>query len=65
MTELETATARLRIVERDLVDPETVEERRQLVEDQKVAGTASLLSEVVARPARLARQDCRIVWSVT
>lgn len=42
LTELETARARLRIVERDLVDPETVEERRKLVGDQKVAETAVL-----------------------
>lgn len=42
LTELETAKARLRIVERDLVDPDTVEERRKLVEDQRLAETATL-----------------------
>ena len=53
LTELETAKARLRIVERDLVDPEALEERRQLVEDQKVAETASLrLSAAEAQHGR-------------
>lgn len=44
LTELDTARARLKIVQRDLVDPETVEERRKLVADQKVAETAALRS---------------------
>lgn len=44
LTELDTAKARLKIVERDLVDPEAVEERRRLVADQKVAETAALRS---------------------
>lgn len=40
--ELENARASLRIVERDLADPETAEERRRLEADQKLAETASL-----------------------
>lgn len=44
LTELDTAKARLKIVERDLVDPETAEERRRLVADQKVAETVTLRS---------------------
>lgn len=55
LTELETAKARLRIVERDLVDPETIEGRRQLVEDQKVAETASL--RLSAAEAQLGRAE--------
>ncbi len=53
LTELDTAKSRLRIVERDLVDPETVEERRQLAEGQKLAETASLrLSAAEAQHGR-------------
>ncbi len=55
LTELDTAKARLRIVQRDLIDPETVEERRQLVEDQKVAETAALRS--TAAEAQHGRAD--------
>lgn len=42
LNDLETARARLRIVERDLADPETAEERRKLTADLKVAETTSL-----------------------
>ncbi|WP_294299465.1 AAA family ATPase [uncultured Sphingomonas sp.] len=42
LTDLDGAKARLRIVERDIADPETVEQRRRLEEDQKLAETASL-----------------------
>lgn len=55
LTELDAARARLRIVQRDLADPETVEERRRLVEDQKVAETAALRS--VAAEAQHGRAD--------
>lgn len=44
LNDLEGAKARLMIVERDIVDPETVEERRKLVEDQKTAETVTLRS---------------------
>jgi hypothetical protein len=44
LNDLDTAKARLKIVERDIVDPETVEERRKLVEDQKTAETVALRS---------------------
>jgi hypothetical protein len=55
LTELDTAKARLRIVQRDLIDPETVEERCKLVEDQKVAETAALRS--TAAEAQHGRAD--------
>lgn len=42
LADLEVAKARLKIIERDIVDPETVEERRSLVEDQKTAETVTL-----------------------
>lgn len=42
LTDLDNARARLRIVERDLADPEAVEERRRLEADEKLAETASL-----------------------
>ena len=42
LSDLDTAKARLKIVERDLVDPETVGERRKLVDDQRLAETAAL-----------------------
>lgn len=44
LNDLDGAKARLKIVERDIVDPETVEERRKLVEDQKTAENATLRS---------------------
>lgn len=44
LNDLEGAKARLMIVERDIVDPVTVEERRTLVEDQKTAETVTLRS---------------------
>jgi len=55
LNDLDTAKARLRIVERDLVDPETVEERGKLVGDQKVAETAALRS--TATEAQHGRAD--------
>lgn len=42
LSDLDGAKARLRIVERDLADPETGEQRRRLESDQKLAETASL-----------------------
>lgn len=42
LNDLDGAKARLRIVERDLADPETGEQRRRLESDQKLAETASL-----------------------
>jgi hypothetical protein len=42
LNDLETAKARLKIVERDIADPETVDERQKLVEDQKTAETVAL-----------------------
>lgn len=44
LNDLEIAKGRLRIVERDLVDPSTVHERSKLEADQKVAETVSLRS---------------------
>ncbi|WP_158298631.1 AAA family ATPase [Sphingomonas psychrotolerans] len=44
LNELDSAKARLRLVERDLADPDSAEERRKLEADQKVAETASLRS---------------------
>ncbi|WP_342248774.1 AAA family ATPase [Sphingomonas sp. OTU376] len=44
LSELELARARLRIVERDLVDPETAEQRRMLAEQLKLAESATLRS---------------------
>ena len=55
LTDLDNAMARLRIVQRDLVDPETVEERRKLVENQRVAETAALRS--TAAEAQHGRAD--------
>lgn len=42
LNDLDGVKARLRIVQRDLVDPETLAERRKLEADQKIAETASL-----------------------
>lgn len=42
LADLEATKARLKILERDLVDPETVAKRKKLQEDQKVAETAAL-----------------------
>jgi hypothetical protein len=42
LNDLDGAKGRLRIVERDLADPETGEQRRSLQSDQKLAETASL-----------------------
>jgi DNA repair exonuclease SbcCD ATPase subunit len=42
LTELEGATSRLRILERELVDPETAEQRKRLEDDQKSAESAAL-----------------------
>lgn len=44
LNDLAISKARLAIVERDIVDPETAEERRKLVEDQKTAETVALRS---------------------
>lgn len=44
LVDLENAQTRLRLVERDLVDPGMVEERRALEADEKLAETASLRS---------------------
>jgi hypothetical protein len=44
LTELDAARSRLKILERDLADPEATEQRRKLVEDQKTAETAALRS---------------------
>lgn len=44
LSDLDNARARLRIVERDLVDPESLEQRRALEADSKLAETASLRS---------------------
>lgn len=55
LSDLDTAKARLRIVERDLVDPETVEQRKKLEEDQKIAETVSLRS--TAAEAQYGRAD--------
>ena len=42
LTELETAKSQLRILERDLLDPEAVDQRKKLEVDQKVAETSAL-----------------------
>jgi chromosome segregation ATPase len=42
LSELESARARLRIVERDLVDPEAAEQRRKLEEDLRIGESAQL-----------------------
>lgn len=42
LAELDSAKSRLKILERDLADPETAERRKKLEEDQKVAETAAL-----------------------
>ncbi|GGJ36232.1 hypothetical protein CDQ92_10650 [Sphingopyxis bauzanensis] len=42
LTDLESAKSRLRIVERDLADPEVTEQRKQLEGDKKVAETITL-----------------------
>lgn len=42
LADLETAKSRLKILERDLVDPEAVEQRRKLENDLKTAETAAL-----------------------
>lgn len=55
LSELDKAKSRLRIVERDLADPETAEQRRKLEEDQKVAETVSLRS--TAAEAQYERAD--------
>ncbi|MDT1064367.1 AAA family ATPase [Paracoccus sp. CPCC 101403] len=55
LSDLDNAKARLRIVERDLLDPETVEERRELEADVKLAETASLRSS--AAEAQHGRSD--------
>ncbi len=55
LNDLDGAKARLRIVQRDLVDPETFEERRRLEADQKVAETASL--RLAAAEAEHGRAD--------
>lgn len=60
--DLATAKARLRIVERDLVDPETSEERRKLVDDQKTAETAALRS--TAAEAQHGRADEQVKTAV-
>lgn len=55
LNDLDSAKSRLRIVERDLADPQTVEERRKLEDDQKVAETASL--RVATAEAQHGRAD--------
>jgi DNA repair exonuclease SbcCD ATPase subunit len=55
LTDLDAAKSRLRILERDLVDPEAVERRQKLAADQKVAETAALRS--TAAEAELGRAD--------
>ncbi len=55
LTELDAARSRLRIIERDLVDPEAAEQRKKLEADQKVAETASLRS--TAAEAQFGRAD--------
>jgi len=55
LNDLDGAKARLRIVQRDLIDPLTVEERRKLEADQKVAETASL--RLAAAEAQHGRAD--------
>jgi AAA domain len=42
LNDLDSAKARLKIVERDIIDPETLEDRRKLIEDQKTAETVAL-----------------------
>lgn len=53
--ELEGARSRLRILERDLVDPETMEQRTKLKEDEKVAETTAL--RATAAEAEFGRAD--------
>ena len=55
LNELETARARLRIVERDLMAPETAEQKRKLESDQKIAETVLLRSS--AADAQYGRSD--------
>jgi len=55
LNDLDGAKTRLRIVQRDLVDPETFEERRRLEADQKIAETASL--RLVAAEAEHGRAE--------
>lgn len=55
LNDLDIAKARLRIVQRDLADPGMGEERRKLVDDQKLAETAALRS--TAAEAQYGRAD--------
>lgn len=55
LSDLDNARARLRMVERDLLDQETIEERRRLKADAKLAETASLRSS--AAEAQHGRSD--------
>lgn len=55
LAELEVAKSQLRLVERDLVDPEAVEQRKKLEADQKVAETAAL--RLTALEAQYERAD--------
>lgn len=55
LSELDAAKSRLRILERDLVDPEAAEQRRKLEVDQKVAETAAL--RLTAAEAQFGRAD--------
>ncbi|HNP15281.1 MAG TPA: hypothetical protein PKI99_02305, partial [Terrimesophilobacter sp.] len=55
LTELDAAKSRLRLLERDLIDPEAAEQRRKLEADQKVAETAAL--RLSAAEAQFGRAD--------
>ncbi|BBC99513.1 AAA family ATPase [Sphingobium sp. YG1] len=55
LADLETAKSRLKILERDLVDPNTVEQRRKLEDDLKTAETAALRHS--AAEAQLGQAD--------
>ena len=76
LNDLDGAKARLRIIERDLADPETDEQRRKLESDLKLAETASLrltiteaqygraeelLKNAIARLERLETAEARLV----
>jgi hypothetical protein len=55
LSEFDAAKSRLKVLERDLVDPETAEQRKKLREDQKIAETAAL--RLSAAEAQFGRAD--------
>lgn len=63
LAELDTAKSRLRILERDLVDPEMAERRKKLEEDQKAAETAALRSTAAEAQFRYADEVAKTAFS--